>query len=341
MIDLPSKPRWKGPTIQEIADLAGVGSASVDRVLNNRAGVRENTRKRVLAALEKLNREQKDGAQSFDIALFCESGATFNQAMQQAATQVNRSMPGVQVTCHFVPTDLLDATAFARQFEDEGASVDGAILVAREHPAINRAVRKLISAGVPVVCLTSDLPSSRRSVYVGNDQYAAGSVAAQLIGRALPEERNYILLVLSVAFRSQLEREMGFRRVLRSEFPHLKIEERLISDDRPETTHQQMLKYLEANGHPAAVYNVAGANRGVAQALEEAGIGQDTIFVGHELTPRSRSLLETGVMDYVISHNFVEEVSAAAQWIRNWTEGQVSAPSPTQILVHTRYNCDL
>ncbi|MGP6087882.1 LacI family DNA-binding transcriptional regulator [Antarctobacter jejuensis] len=342
MIDLPSKTRWKGPTIQQIAELSGVGTASVDRVLNNRAGVREVTRKRVLAALEKLNSEKRDGPQSCEIRLFCESGEAFNQAVEQAAAQLNRSEPGMQLTCHFVSTDALVATQFARRFEEEGAQADGAIIVAREHPAINRAVRKLVGSGVPVVCLTTDLPSSRRSVYVGNDQYAAGSVAAQLIGRALPEEtRNHILLVMSVPFRSQQEREMGFRRVLRSEFPHLKIEERLISDDRPATTHRQMMKYLAANGHPAAVYNVAGANRGVALALEEAGIADRTIFVGHELTRNSRLLLESGVMDYVISHNFYEEVRAAVRWISNWAEGTMSSPTTTQILVHTKYNCDL
>lgn len=340
-MDSSSRTRWKGPTIQEIADLAGVGSASVDRVLNNRPGVREKTRKRVMAALEKLTEEQESGAELFEIKMFCESGETFNSAMAQAADQVNRSIPGVQVSGHYVSTDLLDPGIFARRFEEEGARADGAVIIAREHPAINRAVRKLVGMGVPVVCLTTDLPSSRRTVYVGNDQYAAGSVAAQLIGQILPERRNNILLVMSVPFRSQQEREMGFRRVLRSDFPHLRIEERLISDDRPDTTHKQMLKYFETHGHPAAVYNVAGANRGVALALEEAGIAQDTIFVGHELTRNSQALLEAGIMDYVISHDFFQELSAAVNWIRDWTEGQASAPTPTQILVHTRYNCGL
>ena len=35
---------WKGPTVREIAALAKVGPATVDRVLNNRSGVREKTR---------------------------------------------------------------------------------------------------------------------------------------------------------------------------------------------------------------------------------------------------------------------------------------------------------
>jgi LacI family transcriptional regulator len=57
---------------------------------------------------------------------------------------------------------------------------------------------------------------------------------------------------------------MGFRRVLRSDFHHLHIDERVISDDMPETTFDHIMKYINTHGVPAAVYNVAGGNRGVA-----------------------------------------------------------------------------
>lgn len=340
MTKVTKKGHWKGPTIDEIAKVAGVGSASVDRVLNNRPGVKEKTRNRVLAALEKLTREQDDGAQTLNIRLFCDSGASFNAMVEGAVDRVNRSVAGVVIAGHYVSTNELEPIPFARKFEDEGAEADGIIVIAREHPAINRAVRKLVGQGVPVVTLTTDLPASRRMAYVGNDQYAAGSVAAQLIGQILPKERNSILLMMSVPFRSQQEREMGFRRVLRTEFPHLKIEERVTSDDSTETTRQQLAAHIEAHGCPAAIYNVAGANRGVAEALDACGQAEQTIFVGHELTPYSRALLEAGVMDYVISHDFAAEVTAAAEWIRSHLGGtDMSEPAATQISIHTRYNC--
>jgi LacI family transcriptional regulator len=330
---------WKGPTVHEIARLAGVGSATVDRVLNNREGVRERTRSRVLGALEKLKNDRSDSEVPVQILLFCDSGETFNAAMAAAATEVNRSIPGVEVVGKYVTTSEVDPIAFARQIEQQGGGADGVVVIAREHPAVNRAIRKLRTIDIPVVCLTTDLPSSRRSVYVGNDQYAAGSVAALLIGNALPKERSSILIVMSVPFRCQQEREMGFRRVLRSDFPHLKIEERVIADDRPDSTCEHLIRYFEANGHPAAIYNVAGANRGVAKALEHAGKAEETVFVGHELSNHSRNLLESGIMDYVISHDFVSEFASAVRWIKDNLNGVSAEPSSSQILVHTRYNC--
>jgi LacI family transcriptional regulator len=332
---------WKGPTVHEIARLAGVGPATVDRVLNNREGVRERTRGRVLGALEKLRNEHSDSDALVQIRLFCDSGETFNAAMAAAASEVNRSVSGVGIEGTYVTTSAADPIAFARQIEQEGGGADGVVIIAREHPAINRAIRKLRTIDIPVVCLTTDLPSSRRSVYIGNDQHAAGSVAALLIGNALPRERNSILIVMSVPFRCQQEREMGFRRVLRSDFHHLKIEERVISDERPENTCEQLTRYFEANGHPAAIYNVAGANRGIAKALEDAGKADETVFVGHELTNHSRGLLESGIMDYVISHDFISELASAARWIKENLNGVTAEPAHSQILVHTRYNCGL
>ncbi|WP_022706897.1 LacI family DNA-binding transcriptional regulator [Paracoccus zeaxanthinifaciens] len=341
---MPSSPptgRWKGPTVQEIAKLAGVGTASVDRVLNNRPGVKELTRTRVRAALEKLTREQDDTAGLLRVKLLCESGTSFNLMVETAVDRVNRSMAGIQIEGQYVSTNESDPVHFARRIE-EAAEHDGVIVVAREHPAINRAIRKVVGAGRPVVTLTSDLPSSRRSAYVGNDQYAAGSVAAQLIGKILPKQRSSILLMFSVAFRSQQEREMGFRRVLRSDFPHLKIEEKMTSDDSTETTRAQLAAHISTHGCPAAIYNLAGANRGVAEALEAVGRAEDTVFIGHELTPYSRALLETGTLDYVISHDFASEVGQAAEWIRSHATGTgTSEPAPTQITIHTRYNCGL
>ena len=160
---------WKGPTIRDIAEMAGVGPATVDRVLNNRPGVRERTRQRVIAALEKLSTEVQDGQQRLDLRLFCDSGETFNKVLADATVAINRSVSGAAITGHYVSTSQLEPEAFARKMVEDGLSSDGVLLVAREHPAINRAVRRLRSEDIPVICLTTDLPSSRRSAYVGND----------------------------------------------------------------------------------------------------------------------------------------------------------------------------
>jgi LacI family transcriptional regulator len=295
----------------------------------------------VEAALNKLTHENSSSGNRIEIQLFCESGKSFNSQIASAAEFVNRTIPGVYVAGYYSPTDELDPYEFAKKIQSEGSNSGGVVVVAREHPAINLAIRKLEKERVPVVCLTTDLPSSRRSAYVGNDQYAAGSVAAQLVGHALPKKQSAVLLVASVPYRCQQEREMGFRRVLRYEFPHLHIVEKILADEVVDTTHQLVSAHIETHGAPAAVYNVGGANRGVAQALGDYGRHGKTISVGHELNANSKELLEERTLDYVILHDVEGELSTAARWIRDNLAGLQARPATSQILVHTRYNCQL
>jgi LacI family transcriptional regulator len=198
----------------------------------------------------------------------------------------------------------VDLQAFAQQIEAV-AEVDGLILVAREHPAINGAVRSVIRRGVPVVCLTSDLPSSTRTAYVGSDQYASGAKAGWLCGRMLPSDKaGQVLFVYSVPFRCQLDREQGFRQVLRTEFPALAIDERDSSNESVDVVYEAVRRYIAKVGPPTAIYNVSGANIGIGRALEDEGLGAKTIFIGHELNENSRSLPERGTMDLAIGHDF-------------------------------------
>ena len=338
LMPTPAGPNWKGPTVRDIAELSRFAPATVDRALNGRPGVRDATRERILAAHRKLS-QASNATPPLQVDLMCESGVTFNRAVETAADTINRTYPGVAIKDDYTETSKFDPGEFSKRICEIGNEAGGLILVAREHPSVNNAVRGLRRRGIPVVCLTTDLPSSRRSAYVGNDQHAAGSVAAQLIGNALSRVQQNVLLVVSVAFRCQQEREMGFRRVLRSTFPHLRIVERVISDEIPETTYEQLSSFFETKGLPSAIYNVAGANRGIAQALEESEAAESTIFVGHELTPVSQGLLESGTMDYVISHDFNAELRTAVQWIDAFHNGVEGDPGPTPILLHTRYNC--
>ncbi|MEZ5450020.1 MAG: substrate-binding domain-containing protein [Thiolinea sp.] len=116
---------------------------------------------------------------------FAIPAASYSSAMGCAEAET-RSLPDVQIHGHYIETHEMEPQAFADSIEAAGTEADGIILVAPDYPAINRAVRNLVDQGTPVVCLTTDLPNSGRSAYIGNDQHAAGSVAAHLIGKALP-----------------------------------------------------------------------------------------------------------------------------------------------------------
>jgi LacI family transcriptional regulator len=237
-------------------------------------------------------------------------------------------------------TSDVDPAQFADEIARTPEEADGLVIVAREDPRINRALRSVAERNVPIICLTTDLPNSGRSAYVGNDQTNAGATAAYLMARFIGTKPGKILLVFSAPYRVQEEREVGFRRVLRSDFTHLDIEDRVNSNDEIGHSFENVSKFIEEHGPPAGIYNVAGGNTGIGQALEAFGLVGKTVFIGHELTPNSRKLLDFGQMDVVIGHDIAYEAALGIDCVLSILDGRpMPNLAPTSIQVFTKFNC--
>jgi LacI family transcriptional regulator len=159
------------------------------------------------------------------------------------------------------------------------------------------------------------------------------------MGRLTGGRQGRIVLVASAPYRCQEERETGFRRVLRTEFPGLTVEESINSSDDADFAHATMRQILAAGPAPLGVYNIAGGNVGIARAIAEAGLTGAVTFIGHELNENSARLLEEGRMDVAISHDVAAELRRAIAIIRAMLAG---APPPPEAqarpLVVTKYN---
>jgi len=332
---------WRSPTITEIARASGCSTATVDRVLNERSGVRDVTRKRVLDALSSLTIESStDAASCLKIAFLSDSGAAFNHSLREGVNAYQAAYPNLELSFDSVLTTEVKPVQFAQQIERFSQDVDGLVLVAREDLTINRAVRAVTARGVPVVCVTTDLPNSRRIAYIGNDQTGAGSTAACLMGTSISSSNSRVLLVISAPYRCQEERELGFRRVLRSEHPSLTVEERVSSNDDFEYTYRNVRNYIRDHGPPGGIYNVAGGNTGIAEALRDEGLRDDVTFIGHELNSNSRILLETGGMDFVIGHDLDREIGFSIECLRASLKKQDLPNIPSMpVRIFTKYNC--
>lgn len=272
--------------------------------------------------------------------LLAELGKSFNDAAQAAAKGFATQNQGCDIQCDLNVSYMVEPADFAGKIVTAAADSDGIILVARDHPAINDAVRDVTARGIPVICLTTDLPSSGRTAYVGSDQYASGATAGWLCGRMLPRDGSgRVLFVYSVPFRCHQDREQGFRHVLRTEFAHLTIDEKLSSDESIDVIYEAVRRYIRNSGPPAAIYNVSGANLGVGRAMEDEGISATTVFIGHELNANSRSLLERNVMDIAIGHDFEREIALAVECIEMARQGVQPVNRITQSQVFTRFNC--
>ena len=298
-------------TQSDVARDAGVSSATVDRVLNNRPGVRYRTREIVLEVAKRLGYisgghapEAAAAGSPLRLDFVLPMGTNnFIRMLHQQLYQQGAARSGLDVHMHLI--EGFNPDTLARKLQELGGQTQGVGVIALDHPTVREAIRKLSAAGVKVVTIASDILHVPRIAYVGIDNRQAGRLAGYVLGRFLgtTELRKVALLAGSLSYRGHEEREMGFRHILAEEFPNLQIVDlREVRDDR-ERAYVEASALLDRYGDLAAIYNIGAGNAGIARALKERNRSQTIMFMAHEATDENKALLLDGTIDALIDQN--------------------------------------
>lgn len=300
------------PGAADVARLAGVSTATVDRVLHRRPGVRASTVQRVVRAaaeLEYLPRDELHATLAPEpmqlLFILPDRSSRFLRMLGEWVGYSQEHWSPFNVACKTAFIQSFDPEALAGMLRRRGPKVDGVAFMALEHPLVREAVDMLAERGVHAITLVSDLSHSRRAAYVGLDNRAAGRTVAYLIGRFLPQGRRAKVAMIagSLSYRAHQEREAGFMQLLAEQYPQLQVLDLREGYDDERTNYRQTRALLEQHPDLAAIYNIGGGAGGVGRGLKESGKETSVVFIGHGLTPDTRALLIDGSMDAVINQS--------------------------------------
>lgn len=325
--------------VREIAQQAGLSEATVDRVLNDRPGVRENTRAEVAQAIADLDKQRAQlrlNGRRFLIDVVMQTPQRFSDAFRAAVEAELPAFAPAMLRARFhlwesgSPAQMADALSRIR-------GSHGVVLKAQDAPEVAEAVDRLVGAGVPVVTYSTDVPTSSRCAYVGIDNHGAGVTAAYLMDQWLGPAPSGVLITLSGSvFRGEGEREVGFRSALRGSGRDLV--EVSDSDGIDETTECLVLDALERNPSVEAVYSPGGGNTATVSAFERLG-RVCRVFIAHDLDVDNRTLLRDGRISVVLHNDLRADARLAMRLILASHGALPAEPArPTPIQVVTPYN---
>ena len=317
------------PTVHDIAREAGVSLATVDRVLNARPRVREQSVKLVQAAVEKLGYVRDVSAanlakrREYRFAFVIpDNKSQFVSTIRDGLADVGKA-PGpdrISVEAILAPTDDPNATArillglIVEKFH-------GVAIMCPETPQVRDAVTRLKQAGIAVVAIISDLPSSARDRFVGVDNVAAGRTAGALMGRFLDQKRGKVLVISgSLASRDSIERRYGFDSIMAERFPTLDVLPTIESRNDSHRLIAIVRQVLTDHNDVIGIYALGSGNAAILDVLRATDTIRNATVIMHELTPITRAALEAEEVDVVIMQNVGHIIRSSLRVLRAYLD---------------------
>lgn len=331
---IPKKAR-----VSEIAKIARVGTATVDRVLNNRSNVKPETRQRVLQAKHAI----ESGAQldqpsrSWRLKIFLPEEAGPSTEFLGDCFQNVFTNGRATVECVF--STKLEPSVLARKLRAcASQGIDAVGFQALDDSRVRDAVEELHGLNIPCISVVSDLISPVLSQFVGTDNMAAGRTAAYFMGQMLRQSGTVGVISGEQLYRNHSDREMGFRSALRKDFSHLRVVGTYIGHDDVHENRMVVGQMLDEHPGLLGIYNVGGGNEGIVAALADRGLTGEIMLIGHNLTPKTRNYLLDGSMDIVIHQNMRRIAEQAVQTLIAKLENRPYQAEVVPVEVITREN---
>jgi LacI family transcriptional regulator len=294
--------------VREIAQQAGLSEATVDRVLHNRANVRESTRREVEQAIGDLDKQRSQlrlAGRKYLVDVVMQAPQRFSSAFQEAVEAELPALAPAVVRSRFHFRETGSVPAMVETLDKIGArGSHGVIVKAPDTDLVAEAIDRLTAEGIPVVTFVTDVPRSSRVGYVGVDNRDAGATAAYLIDQWLGDSPASVLVTLSSnAFRGEEEREMGFRGELRRALGAAgrAVVEIAESEGLDATIEQLVLDALDRDPTIGAVYSTGGGNVATIRAFERGRSYR--VFIAHDLDEDNRTLLRARKISAVLHHD--------------------------------------
>lgn len=318
------------PTVHDIASHAGVSLATVDRVLNRRPGVSARTREKVDQAVQTLGFVRDVAAanlakgRTYPLTFLIPSNDnSFMRGLRLALDEAKERAGVERIAIRLVDVPAFDAAALASALKKAAAEQPAGIaFVAVDAPDVAAAAAEIISAGIPLVTLVSDLSGSARDHYAGIDNAAAGRTAASLLGRFTGGRQGAVaVLAGSMLVRDHRERCEAFAFAVAQDFAGLGLLPVLEGRDDPVVVEKLVSALLSGRDDIVGLYSLGAGNRGLVKALERLPAERRPVVVAHELTETTRGALQSGLIDAVLNQDAGHEVRSAIRVLKAKADG--------------------
>ena len=180
------------------------------------------------------------------------------------------------------------------------AKVDGIITQGLDEKAFTPVINEAIQKGIPVITIDTDAASSKRSAYVGTDNYQAGFLAGKALINDTGGQAKVGIITGSFEARNMQLRVQGFRDAVK-ESPNVSILDVKASNitriGAAEKADEMLSNYPEMD----AFFGTSALDSyGIASTLQQRGRTDGVYVISFDTLPETIQLIQDGVIDATV-----------------------------------------
>jgi ribose transport system substrate-binding protein len=260
---------------------------------------------------------------------------------QEAQAGFNDSGRGLGVKVEFTGPTSYSPEEQLNAFRQAVAAKPAGILVAPARPDLfNKDIDAAIQAGIPVICMDSDAPDSKRILFIGTDNVHAGMESGRRMAQLVKDQGEIVLITIPGQLNLE-QRRQGVDEVFKRS-PGLKITKVIDDKGDPRVANDAISKMLEAKTKIDGILCLeASGGAGAAEAAHRLNLDGKIPIVAMDKSPDTLDWISRGSISTTVAqksytmafyglrflddlhHNIVHE-------FKDWKTAPVS-PLPTNV----------
>jgi ribose transport system substrate-binding protein len=227
--------------------------------------------------------------------------------------------------------------AFRQAVEQQPA---GICLSAARPELFQADIDKAIAQGIPVICVDSDVPNSKRLTYIGTDNFKAGREGLRRLAPLVQNKGN--IAVISIEGQRNLDDRVAGVADALTNFPALKLTKILDGKGDAKSASEQVSDLIQKKENIVGIICLeATGGSGAAEAVHRFNMEGKLPIVAFDNDPATLDWIEKGAIavtitqkPYVMSYyglKFLDDLHHnAVHQFKDWKTGP-GAPMPTSM----------
>lgn len=305
-------------TIADIAKLAGVSIGTVDRVLHNRGEVSEKTKTKVLEIVKKLNYRPDIMAstlarkKTMKIAIFIPEKQPDSNFWNLPIVGIKRSLNEfsyLDLQVKYFHYNQFDYDSFVNKINEVlDYKPDGILFAPGFHKESIEFLSNCQILNIPVVLINSHLEESNYLMFIGQDSFQSGYLAAKLFSLSFTTG-NVLIVNISKNLATHhhiLNRNNGFQNFfIKNGYYDIQVHISNLNTTDQEIINQELMKIFNSINNINGIFVPSSRVYKVAEFIRKNNI--KTRIIGFDLIKENLPYLKNGEIDFIISQKPVDQ----------------------------------